>query len=88
MLPTSLPTLFAYAPCSLLSLVLRLILKNTSSPADVTTCVCARAVRRYAKGRASCRPRRWRCSEGRKRHDQWTLMGLGGGKSSARANAP
>jgi len=37
MLPTSLPTLFAYAPWSLLSFVLRLILKNTSSPVELTT---------------------------------------------------
>ena len=34
---TSFPTLFAYAPWSLLSLVLRLILKNTSSPVELTT---------------------------------------------------
>jgi len=37
MLDTSLPTLLAYAPWSLLSLVLRLILKNTSSPVELTT---------------------------------------------------
>lgn len=37
MVPTSLPTLLAYAPCSLLSLVLFLILKNTSSPVELTT---------------------------------------------------
>lgn len=37
MLPTSFPTLFAYAPWSLDSFVLRLILKNTSSPAAETT---------------------------------------------------
>ena len=36
---TSLPTLFAYAPCSLLNFVLRLILKNTSSFVCVTTCI-------------------------------------------------
>ena len=39
MLDTSFPTLFAYAPCSLLSFVLRLILKNTSSPVELTTCI-------------------------------------------------
>lgn len=39
MLLTSLPTLFAYAPWSLLSFVFRLILKNTSSPFCVVTCV-------------------------------------------------
>ena len=34
---TSLPTLFAYAPCSLLSFVFLLILKKTSSPCADTT---------------------------------------------------
>ena len=38
MLLTSFPTLFAYAPWSLESFVVRLILKKTSSPADETTC--------------------------------------------------
>jgi hypothetical protein len=37
MLPTSFPTLLAYAPWSLESFVERLILKNTSSPLDETT---------------------------------------------------
>lgn len=34
---TSFPTLAAYAPCSFVNFVLRLILKNTSSPVDETT---------------------------------------------------
>lgn len=38
---TSLPTFAAYAPCSLLSFVFRLILKNTSSPVCVVTCIVA-----------------------------------------------
>jgi hypothetical protein len=38
---TSLPTLFAYAACSLLSFVFRLILKKTSSPCDDTTCIAS-----------------------------------------------
>src|ERR1700677_2397107 len=38
MLLTSFPTLFAYAPWSLESFVVRLILKKTSSPEDETTC--------------------------------------------------
>ena len=37
MLLTSLPTLLAYAPWSLLNLVLLLILKKTSSPPELTT---------------------------------------------------
>ena len=37
MLPTSFPTLFAYAPWSLESFVVRLILKNTSSLLAATT---------------------------------------------------
>jgi hypothetical protein len=36
-LDTSLPTLLAYAPWSLLNFVLLLILKNTSSPVELTT---------------------------------------------------
>ena len=44
MLLTSLPTLFAYAACSLLNFVFLLILKKTSSPICVATCGCTRRV--------------------------------------------
>lgn len=37
MVDTSFPILFAYAACSLLNFVLRLILKKTSSFVDATT---------------------------------------------------
>lgn len=44
--PTSFPIFCAYANCSLLSLVLRLILKNTSSPVEETTYNFKRKVER------------------------------------------
>jgi len=46
MLLTSFPTLFAYAPWSLESFVVRLILKNTSSPDAETTWIRGTHVQR------------------------------------------
>ena len=56
MLLTSLPTLFAYAPWSLLSFVFRLILKNTSSPFCVVTCVCHGSGTEHVSSAATAEP--------------------------------
>lgn len=55
MLLTSLPTFAAYAPCSLLSLVFLLILKNTSSPVWVVTYVARSEPPSFIQGRPRMR---------------------------------